>query len=141
MRLLTNHIPVRLLLLFSCNALFSSLLFILLSFFSFSSDNPPILVVVGLVSGNLIVSVYRLTRASYYFFQLSKPQFQFLLLDVSFSFSPLSLHRIFSLSSCSRLPVVGVVAVRTELPSPSHTNLLALHVNSVPFNFLAIYPS
>ena len=112
-----------------------------LSFFSFSSDDPPILVVVGLVSGNLIVSVYRLTRESYYFFPLSKPQFQFLLLVVSFSFSPLSLHRIFSLSSCSRLPVVCIVAVRTELPSPSHTNLLALHMNSVPFNFLAIDPS
>ena len=46
--------------------------------------------------------------------------FQLLLAGLSFSVSPLSLLRLFSLSSCSHIRVVYVDAVRTELASPSH---------------------
>ena len=42
------------------------------------------------------------------------------LADLSFSVSPLSLLRLFSLSCCSHILVVYVDAVRTELTSTSH---------------------
>ena len=81
-----------------------------------------------------------------YFANSESFSFQFLRLDISFSFSPLSLHWLFSLSSCSRIPVACLVAVLTELPSQGHTYHLALQDTSwhdsrtFSFNFISIIP-
>ncbi len=76
--------------------------------------------------------------------QLYKLQYQLLLAGLSFSFSPLSLHQLLSLSSCYRILVVYVAAVRREVTSPSHMCQLAQHGSpgmTFPFSFLEIFLS
>ncbi len=56
----------------------------------------------------------------------------------------LSLHQLFYLSSCSHIPLVCFVAVRTETPTLSHTYRLTLHMNPGPFPsafWKSFYPS
>ena len=63
---------------------------------------------------------------------------------VSSPFHPaLYYHRLFSLSSCSRILVICVVAVWTELTSPSHYVLAGTTHESgtFPFSFLEIFLS
>ena len=98
-----------------------------LPFLGLSSCNHPILAVVFLVFCNPLACLSQIfsviSHLSFWpclepissgfllFCQLRKPQLQFLLLDILFSFSPISLHRLFSLSSCSRIPVICIVPV------------------------------
>ena len=68
-------------------------------------------------------------------------------IGLSFCFSPISLHRLFSLSSCSGISLVCVDAVVTEPPSPSHMYYYSVLVGTtqesktLPFSFLNIFLS
>ena len=61
--------------------------------------------------------------------------FQLLLAGLSFSVSPLSLLRLFSLSSCSHILVVYVDAVRIELTSPTRTSWHHTGIQDLPLQF------
>ena len=126
-RLVTRHFAVRLFLLFSSIAPgcwpFLSMFLPPLPFLCLSSHNPPILAVVFFIFCNLLVSLSQ-------FFSVMCPAHFIRILTVlptglgSFSFSPISLHRQFSLSN-SHISAVFMVSF-----------ILSLHTSFVEFDHL-----
>ena len=84
-----------------------SAFFFLLPYLDLSSDNPPILANIFIISFSAI-SLFLCFRSYRYIMSFV------CLLSILFTW-------LFSLFSCSCIPVVYVVAVQTELISPSHT--------------------
>ena len=79
---------------------------------------------VSALFSNLSSFVFHSGHMSSLFFQLYKLWLQLLLLGLPFSFFPLSLLRLFSLSSCPHINVVNFDAVRTQLTYHVPTHFL-----------------